>query len=226
MPKYIFAIDTNEYAGNFEREMTAYITGQVGECGVGQGLVPLYVKETGDTDCTAYDEFIEFRPDDRNGCRRPCTIYPTPGWFNHGLGGHFKEGDDARALKDYAKQAQAIYGDYQKPTKAIKKLIEAGQKVEGWTLKACNADIASHQKDIDAAKKAKRVKKYPAYLSVAIYFDKKPTSEMIAQMKERAEKYAKVCGTDTELFRFSPKKLKITGFRLITETSDSSAESV
>lgn len=33
--KYSFIIDTNSYAGNFEREMCAYLTGQVGDCGVG-----------------------------------------------------------------------------------------------------------------------------------------------------------------------------------------------
>ncbi|KKK83825.1 hypothetical protein LCGC14_2789530, partial [marine sediment metagenome] len=32
---WIFIIDTDSYAGNFEREMCAYITGRVGECGVG-----------------------------------------------------------------------------------------------------------------------------------------------------------------------------------------------
>jgi len=36
MEKHSFIIDTNEYAGNFEREMCAYCTGQIGDCGVGE----------------------------------------------------------------------------------------------------------------------------------------------------------------------------------------------
>ena len=33
---YLFVIDTDIYAGNFERQMCAYITGQIGECEVGK----------------------------------------------------------------------------------------------------------------------------------------------------------------------------------------------
>lgn len=33
---YIFVVDTDIYAGNFERQMTAYVTGCVGDCGVGE----------------------------------------------------------------------------------------------------------------------------------------------------------------------------------------------
>ena len=33
---YTIIIDTDEYSGNFEREMCAYCTGQVGECEVGE----------------------------------------------------------------------------------------------------------------------------------------------------------------------------------------------
>ena len=29
-------IDTEDYAGSFERPMVAYITGQLGDCGVGE----------------------------------------------------------------------------------------------------------------------------------------------------------------------------------------------
>ena len=33
--KYLFVIDTDSYSGNFEREMCAYCTGQIGDCEVG-----------------------------------------------------------------------------------------------------------------------------------------------------------------------------------------------
>ena len=35
MKKYGFVVRTNLYAGNFEREICAYMTGVIGECGVG-----------------------------------------------------------------------------------------------------------------------------------------------------------------------------------------------
>jgi hypothetical protein len=33
---YVFIIDTEQYAGNFEREMCAYCTGILGDCEVGE----------------------------------------------------------------------------------------------------------------------------------------------------------------------------------------------
>lgn len=45
--KYIFIIDTDSYAGNFERELTAYITGVVGGCEVGDDFAKIYIKDTG-----------------------------------------------------------------------------------------------------------------------------------------------------------------------------------
>ncbi len=33
---YLFVIDTDTYAGSFEREICAYVTGQIGECEVGK----------------------------------------------------------------------------------------------------------------------------------------------------------------------------------------------
>jgi hypothetical protein len=36
--RLLFVVDTDTYAGNFEREMCAYITGQVGECEVGEEI--------------------------------------------------------------------------------------------------------------------------------------------------------------------------------------------
>lgn len=64
---FAFIIDTNEYAGNFEREMTAFITGVVGECEVGDEYVDQEITEM-------FDEEIQHASDD-NGCYRPCEVY-------------------------------------------------------------------------------------------------------------------------------------------------------
>ena len=65
---YAFVIDTDSYAGNFERDMTAYLTGRVGECGVGEELVE--------------DLPIEFNnvmdvPDEHD-CYRPTSLWKSP----------------------------------------------------------------------------------------------------------------------------------------------------
>lgn len=74
---WIFVIRTNAYAGNFEREMCGFITGQVGECDVGAEDAKSFIKAHPGV---VYDEFedlvINF-PDD-HGCYRPVTVgYPS-----------------------------------------------------------------------------------------------------------------------------------------------------
>lgn len=74
--KWIFVIDTKQYAGNFEREMCAYITGEYGECGVGETFATLFHKEVDppNSDESIFTDIIEHRPDD-HGCCRPCSIW-------------------------------------------------------------------------------------------------------------------------------------------------------
>lgn len=83
-PMYLFVVDTESYSGNFEREMIAWVTGQIGECGVGEENIdpnmPADLLEWC-KDC------VLSQPSDR-GCNRPAAIWPTPGWYNDGWGGH------------------------------------------------------------------------------------------------------------------------------------------
>ena len=69
---YIFVIDTKDYAGNFERELCAYITGKVGQCEVGQEMAESFLEET---KLIPFENVIE-EPDE-HGCYRPVTIYPS-----------------------------------------------------------------------------------------------------------------------------------------------------
>ena len=75
--KYIFIIDTDSYAGNFERDMCAYLTGVVGDCGVGEEFAELYKNETNQEESIFLD-YLEHRADD-HGCFRPTSIWPTKG---------------------------------------------------------------------------------------------------------------------------------------------------
>lgn len=66
---YAFVIDTNSYAGNFEREMTAYLTGVVGDCTVGEQLI--------ETLPINFENKIQ-QVADEHGCYRPTTCWIEP----------------------------------------------------------------------------------------------------------------------------------------------------
>lgn len=75
-----FVIDTDQYAGNFEREMCAFVTGQIGECGKGSKQAVLFHCDHP----LRIDEFenlvVQFP--DGHGNHRPTAIWPTPGTMN------------------------------------------------------------------------------------------------------------------------------------------------
>ena len=83
---YEFVIDTDAYAGNFEREMCAYVTGCVGDCDVGIGIAERVRDEIEQSDFfDEIDDLVCRLPDD-NGCHRPVSTGPTPGFVNDGYG--------------------------------------------------------------------------------------------------------------------------------------------
>ena len=78
--QYAVIVKTDSYAGNFEREMTAYITGEIGECEVGSKLLPLFVKDLG-KNVSPFLDAIDHVPDE-HGCHRPCIIYNDNDEYN------------------------------------------------------------------------------------------------------------------------------------------------
>lgn len=158
----VVAIDTNEYSGNFERPMCAFITGQVGECGVGDELIEEALEELAQDTFNNTLEWIEdhiVSESDDNGCRRPASIWPTPGRANNGRGGHF----DADNLP----------------------------KEECWGN--------NH---------------WPAYESVAIFFDEVPPKEVIDVMMGRALRFASE-RPDWRSWQGEKKALKISRIRVL-----------
>lgn len=85
---YICRIDTNEYSGNFEREMGAFLTGIVDEYG-GDLEAATAQKELSAEDFAWFEENISLVQDEEHGYYRPAVIAPTPGWSNDGHGKHF-----------------------------------------------------------------------------------------------------------------------------------------
>lgn len=64
---YKLIINTNLYAGNFERELTAHCTGIIGECEVGNEMIE-------DDIADMFIDSIASISDDR-GWSRPCAIF-------------------------------------------------------------------------------------------------------------------------------------------------------
>lgn len=184
--KIYFVIDTNTYAGNFEREMCAYITGQTGDCGVG-------VEIAGEVDSDYSDEMADLvsQESDENGCYRPCKIYPTPNYFNNGMGFNYKEGEEDIAIEKYAESCIRYYEKASRKTK--------------WLNAAENA--------------ANKYKHNRAFQSVAIGFYKRPDDELIQTLKNRAEEFVKGCRAGEYVFgsKYKISGFKIEGFRIITE---------
>jgi hypothetical protein len=218
---WIFVIDTDTYGGNFERELTAYITGQVGECEVGNEMAELYKKEVGKRGLNMFEDLLEHRADE-DGCHRPCTIYPTSGWFNHGMGGNFKEGEEVKALKHYIKECERAYGKEEMAhVLQAKKALEKGEKYSNWTMAAVEREIKRLNKLVENSRKTKKVNKYHAYMSVAIFFFEKPSPALVAIMKGRAFKFVKAkrkLAKERNHFWDINFKLNIEKFRLIKES--------
>lgn len=82
----LFIIDTNEYAGNFERELVAYITGAVGECGVGDDYAEMFQEDVDPAMQTQFSNTIAQVDFEDDGCLRPAMIWETPGRLNNGVG--------------------------------------------------------------------------------------------------------------------------------------------
>jgi len=113
--KYYFVIDTDEYAGNFERQTCAFVTGTVGECGVGDKIAERAKKEFDEDLLEFFESRIMYEPDE-HGCCRPCKIYPTPGFYNNGLGFAYVDGEEKEAIEAYRKECidygnKKFYGD-------------------------------------------------------------------------------------------------------------------
>jgi len=143
---YIFVVDTDKYAGNFERPMCAYMTGTTGDCEVGSEEARQFENEYDGI----FDDII-MQVADEHGCYRPVTAWPTPGWGNDGMGKH------ERLTEENAKKFH-----------------------------------------------------YPAYMSVAIFFQEKPSQEIIDVMKKRAYEYIELYKKDKY-----GGVITISGFRLI-----------
>ena len=196
-PPFAFCIDTNAYAGNFVREMCAYITGVIGECGVGEDLAGFAHKELSEEAMAFFDDAV-LAVADEHGCHRPASIFPTPGFFNDGHGACYPD-------EDLEKRHDEIVA------RAKERITKDAERYK---------DGPNHWIYVERAADAEKftLNKFPAYQSVCIFFGEEPPDEIIILMEERAQKYIEQVAAGT-FGDFTSRKSsglkKVLGFRLI-----------
>jgi len=214
--RYIFVIDTEQYAGNFERDLCAYCTGEIGGCGRGDNYAKIFAQEVPEDSNPFGCASLDHRPDDSDHpCRRPCAIWPTPGWYNDGMGGHFRDdlANDAEALAHYIEQGVQ---EQQKQIDQLERnrgLSESERTSTGWSHDAIEFHLAERRKGIVALRAKTSITKHPAYLSVAIFFYEKPNEAQIAMVKSRALKFPEAKKQRGRAW--DQYDITITGFRII-----------
>lgn len=211
----LMVIHTNLYAGNFEREMAAFITGEIGDCGVGREDV----HDKYNYDYSMFEGIIEHIPDD-HGVTRPVTIYPNPYYKNNGLGFHYRVDDPdgckkaVEAYKEYVRNDQQSWIDNY--TRAIKGYEEEGEeskeykeyKRAGWDIDSLRNEVKVREQKIEDVKDmtVDDFEGYDAYNSVAIPFcEGHLTDELIGIIKERAQEFINVFN-DPDSSRYFARK--------------------
>lgn len=164
----VLVVDTESYAGNFERELVAHLTGQVGDCGVGREARDPRMPSALRAWCAAHVLHLA----DDHGIKRPATIWPTPGWFNGGMGTDHREGTPAEVVaKAYAEGVQRH---------------AEGIRTTRWTD---DVDVDEQVRRFVEPAMERGPGRYPAHLSVACPLDVEPPPWVVEALRERAEDF-------------------------------------
>jgi len=99
---WVLYIDTDSYAGNFERDMTAYCTGIFGECEVGRSIASLYLDEED-------YEFELLLISDDHGCHRPTSMFTEEGTTDYHTVGIFFNAKPTEEEIAIVKRRSAIF---------------------------------------------------------------------------------------------------------------------
>ena len=179
-------VDTNKYSGNFEREMCAFATAQIGECAVGDDEV-----DENHPYASWWETHIQQVED---GCWRPVAISPTSGFINDGMGGHYKDTPENRNLANEEAVRKMI--DYQSSQRGMiekrlqEKKFEEDKGGRGWTEEACLRTLKSYDATIERVKSSKAI--YPAYQSIEIVVDAPPPGVVMMDFESRIYEFAKL----------------------------------
>jgi hypothetical protein len=104
--KYELIISTNKYAGNFERQLCAHVTGQVGDCEVGEEFVEDDIQEM-------FEDIVEGVY--QEGYSRPCAIgfySKVPGVTNNDVIIYFYNNPTDEMLKTVKERVSTFANKY------------------------------------------------------------------------------------------------------------------
>jgi hypothetical protein len=112
-PQWSFVVDTDQYAGNFERELGAYVIGAVDDHG-DESVAHYLEKFDGATPpskkLTQLSDMRIADPGDDGIHRSPVDLAPTPGWSNDGHGNAYRvKGNGKYRFKYPSYQSVAIF---------------------------------------------------------------------------------------------------------------------
>jgi hypothetical protein len=105
--RWVFVVDTEDHAGSFERWLCGYLTGRVDDPEThGGDEAEIAQKELPKDLWDYFQDHVILCLEQPDDCpiNTPVVIYPTPGWFNHGMGGNFKDGQEDEAFEDYKRE--------------------------------------------------------------------------------------------------------------------------
>lgn len=204
-------VDTEDYAG-FARELVAYVTGQVGESGGGRSQAQTAVEESVHHGWWT-DHVIQLEDD--KGWSVPGSMHPTPGWFNNGMGKHYRDDPENYEIACQAAMVsmRETKDEYLKPVRAR---LEAGDFQEdrpgAWTKEACLRAIEEADKSVKAIGEAKR--RWPSFQSIAIFVKEFPPEDVMAEFVARVQEFAAIADTACRLSGGRVAKITLTGVRL------------
>ena len=205
----VFVVDTEQYAGNFERALVAWMTGQVGGCDIGREEAAITDPLLSEHLSSWFQSFIRHIPDE-HGCSRPAFIHTTPGWFNDGVGHHWRDTADPDDVKKTYTESVTQYHTAQATRDTERAEREPEEQAALWCKSA-----ERHRQQLREAV-AKGPAHAPAYLSVGCAMSRRPPDDVIVWMKSQTETF------NNRSCRFSgDKPITVTGFRLITITETS-----
>jgi len=199
---YMVVVDTDKYAGNFEREMGAFITGEIGECLVGEESQEVALREL-DPDVKKWFGINTAQVPDEHGCLRPVVIWPTPGWFNDGTGNGWRDGANEKEVRQ--KKIESAMRNYMPYIKRIEEGLDKEDNSEA-TIEDLSQRLKTYQEHIEMAKTGE-IGRYASFQSVGIFFIVYPPKWIVEIIKERAEKFVK------------ERDINIEGFRIVNFTS-------
>ena len=187
---YILVIDTDSYAGNFERELAGYTTGIFDyqrahgekEAEGAKKANPMLTEALEEKSLPVQHEEYE---------EVTNTIRATPGRANNGMGWAYDASDlEAEALaRQKAIDSMRAYHASQ-IARCEQRLADEDfepEKPGAWTKEACERTIESAHASIA---RAGQFVGWPAYESVAMFFSEPLSEEEMEFVKQRAYEYA------------------------------------